>query len=109
MQGFGTVHKCRICGKKFYVPIAGEWAYVLNKRLVCSWGCLRKGEKTEGHTYKAWMPKDVKDVPEHWYRIRAMRDEGVPHREIAKKFGLRETSIGSIISKLNKIEMERSK
>lgn len=49
------------------------------------------------------MKRDWKP-PERWYRIREMRDKGASHRDVAKAFGIKETSVGSIIANLNKYE-----
>ena len=42
---------CAICGKPFYPPVLGEWAYKKYRSpggsaifYFCSWGCLRKYE-----------------------------------------------------------------
>ena len=45
--------KCAICGKPFYPPVLGEWAYKKFRHpghgtamyYFCSWSCLRKFEK----------------------------------------------------------------
>lgn len=96
--------KCPLCGKEFYVPIVEEWAYKIDQHPVCSWGCLRRAEKTgEKPRDVAKMKRDWKP-PERWYRIREMRDKGASHREVAKTFGIKETSVGSIIANLNKYE-----
>ena len=40
-NGYGTMKKCPVCGKKFYQPTE-EWAYVLQWKYFCSWTCLRQ-------------------------------------------------------------------
>ena len=102
----GSVNNCPVCNKEFWVPVPEMWAYVIAHRKCCSWSCLRKAEKT-GLRRLLEVPEAMPasfTPPEHWYRMREMRDSGMSHREIARKFGLRETSVGSIISKLNKYE-----
>ena len=95
---------CPLCRKKFYVADKEAWVYRIDKRLVCSWGCLRRAEKAGRRPPDSTLTKPGYVPPEHWYRMRELRDSGMSHREIAKKFGIRETSVGSIISKLNQYE-----
>ena len=40
---------CPICGKKYY-PAAYHIYHDTKKRLVCSWGCMRKSEKERKDT-----------------------------------------------------------
>lgn len=101
---FGSIRKCPICGKQFYVPFADIWVYARDHRLVCSWSCLRQAEKVKLARRRDWTAKEGYKPPERWYRIREMRDKGMSNREIAEVFGFKETSVGHIISKLNKYE-----
>ena len=51
-----TPIKCPVCKKKFY-PELGEWAWRIgtedNKRMVCSYGCMRKWQKAKENTPQA--------------------------------------------------------
>lgn len=96
--------KCPVCGKVFWVGSIEDWVYKVNRRVICSWGCLRKAEKAGKRPKESTLTKPGYVPPEHWYRMRELRDKGMSHREIAKRFGIRETSVGSIISKLNQYE-----
>lgn len=43
--GFGNNTRCAVCGKQFYVPVAGEWGYTIRgDKRVCSYKCMRAYE-----------------------------------------------------------------
>lgn len=96
--------KCPLCGKEFLIRFPEDWVYRIDNRAVCSWRCLREAEKTGYKPRGAAMMKPDFKPPERYYRIREMRDRGASHREIAKAFGIRETSVGSMLAKLSKYE-----
>lgn len=107
----GAINCCPVCGKEFWVQVPEMWAYVIAHRKCCSWGCLRKAEKTG--LRRLIQSQEIKQAnytpPEHWYRMRELRDQGMSHKEIALEFGIRETSVGSIISKLAKYEKTKER
>lgn len=46
----GSFHKCPICKKKFWVPVASDWVYVrypksASRRMFCSWKCVREYDR----------------------------------------------------------------
>lgn len=107
----GRLYKCPMCAKAFWVTSPTDWVYVVGQRKVCSWTCLRRAEKT-GYTgrpkqHQVHNPKDYRP-PERWFMMRQMRLDGVPLREVAAAFGVRETSVYSMISKLNKWERTKT-
>ena len=49
-------YECPQCKKSFFVPISGSWVYRYQvgkyMKLFCSWGCLRKYEKSHPLNHK---------------------------------------------------------
>lgn len=112
----GRIYKCKICGKSFYVEHPNLWVYKLGMSRghvyrFCSYTCFRIAEKTDCKPpqHQVHTAKPDYKPPERYYEIRKLRDAGMSHKEIAKKYGLHETSIGSIIARLNKFERDGGK
>lgn len=56
---------CRVCGKRFYVPDADDWGWILpdNKTLVCSYHCMRDVEKGRKQNRKKLLTRPKKQLP----------------------------------------------
>ena len=111
---FGRKHKCKACGKEWWVDYPDLYVYKIKygARMFwyCSYHCFRIGEKTDYKPRQRQVRKPTAyKPPEYWYEVRAMRDNGASHKEIAERFGIHTKSVGSIISRLNRFEQDGGK
>lgn len=40
-----TERECRVCGRKYHVPLPSDWGWMCGQETVCSYSCMRKAER----------------------------------------------------------------
>lgn len=90
--------KCIQCGKNIYPPEIEEWVYRRENRLLCSWHCLCEYDRQHGGKRTSRRAAWTAETRRRNAEIYSLAESGKSYAELAGMYGMKESSIGMIVS-----------